>query len=71
MGWVTKECIWTAKVVHYDSAHVGDIRQLQQHRAQSNMNASTKALGAVLLQKRTTEASFHPVAYFSRKLNNL
>ena len=34
------------------------------------MDASAKALGAVLLQKWTTEASFHPVAYFSRKLNH-
>ena len=35
-----------------------------------HMDASAKALGAVLLQKCTTEASFHPVAYFSRKLNH-
>ena len=35
-----------------------------------NMDASAKALGAVLLQKHTTEASFHPVAYFSRKMNH-
>ena len=35
-----------------------------------HMDASAKALGAVLLQKRTMEASFHPVAYFSRKLNH-
>ena len=35
-----------------------------------HMDASTKALGAVLLQKRATEASFHPVAYLSRKSNN-
>ena len=35
-----------------------------------HMDASTKALGAVLLQKCTMEASFHPVAYFSRKLNH-
>ena len=33
-------------------------------------DASAKALGAVLLQKCATEASFYPVAYFSRKLNN-
>ena len=33
-------------------------------------DASAKALGAVLLQKRTTEMSFHPVAFFSRKLNH-
>ena len=33
-------------------------------------DTSAKALGAVLLQKRTTEASFHPKAYISRKLNN-
>ena len=33
-------------------------------------DASAKALGAVLLQKCTMEASFHPVAYFSRKLNH-
>ena len=34
------------------------------------IDASTKALGAVLLQKHTTEASFYPIAYFSRKLNH-
>ena len=34
------------------------------------MDASTKALGGVLLQKYTMEASFHPVVYFSRKLNH-
>ena len=34
------------------------------------MDASAKALGAVLLQKCAMEASFHPVAYFSRKLNH-
>ena len=33
------------------------------------MDASAKVFGAILLQKRITEASFHPVAYFSRKLN--
>ena len=37
-----------------------------EHKVQ--MDASAKALGAVLLQKRTTEASFHPIVYFSRKL---
>ena len=35
-----------------------------------HMNASAKALGAVLLQKHAMEASFHPIAYFSRKLNH-
>ena len=39
-----------------------------QHKV--HIDTSTKALGDVLLQKRTTEASFHPVAYFSRKLNH-
>ena len=39
-----------------------------QHKV--HMDASTKALGAVLLQKHATEASFHPIAYFSRKLNH-
>ena len=34
------------------------------------MDASAKALGAVLLQKHVTEASFHTIAYFSPKLNN-
>ena len=34
------------------------------------MDTSAKVLGAVLLQKRATEASFHPVVYFSQKLNN-
>ena len=32
--------------------------------------ASAKVLGAVLLQKCTTEVSFNPVVYFSRKLNH-
>ena len=35
-----------------------------------HMDASAKVLGAVLLQKHATEASFHPIAYFSQKLNN-
>ena len=35
-----------------------------------HMDTSAKALGAVLLQNCTTQASFHPVAYFSRKLKN-
>ena len=35
-----------------------------------HIDTSSKALGAVLLQKHATEASFHPVAYFSRKLNH-
>ena len=33
-------------------------------------DTSAKALGAVLLQKHATEASFHTIAYSSRKLNN-
>ena len=33
-------------------------------------DASAKALGAVLLQKRAMEVNFHPVAYFGRKLNH-
>ena len=33
-------------------------------------DTSAKTLGAILLQKHTTEASFHPIAYFSRKLNH-
>ena len=39
-----------------------------QHKV--HMDTSAKALGAVLLQTRDTEASFHPVVYFSRKLNH-
>ena len=39
-----------------------------QHEVHTD--ASAKALGAVLLQKCTTEASFHLVAYFIRKLNH-
>ena len=39
-----------------------------QHKVHTD--ASAKALGAVLLQKCAMEASFHPVAYFSRKLNH-
>ena len=34
-------------------------------------DARTKALGAVFLNKHITEVSFYPVAYFSRKLNNV
>ena len=52
----------TAPMVEiFDDSH--DI----QHKV--HMDASTKALGAVLLQKHATEASFYPVVYFSRKLN--
>ena len=39
-----------------------------QHKVHTD--AKTKALGAVLLQKCVMEASFHPVTYFSRKLNH-
>ena len=39
-----------------------------QHKV--HMDTSTKALGAVLLQKHAMEASFYPVAYFSRKLKH-
>ena len=39
-----------------------------QHEVHTD--ASTRALGAVLLQKCATEASFHPVAYFTKKLNH-
>ena len=35
-----------------------------------HMDASAKALGVVLLQKHTVEASFYSVAYFSRKLSH-
>ena len=33
-------------------------------------DASAKAMGAVLLQKRIDSSSWHPVAYFSRKLSS-
>lgn len=33
-------------------------------------DASAKAIGAVLLQKRVGDASFHPVEFFSRKLSS-
>ena len=39
-----------------------------QHEVHTD--ASAKAFGAVLLQKCPTEASFYPVAYFSKKLNH-
>ena len=39
-----------------------------QHKV--HIDASAKALGAVLLQKHAIEASFYPVVYFSRKLNH-
>ena len=39
-----------------------------QHKV--HMDACAKALGAVLQQKHATEASFYPIAYFSRKLNH-
>ena len=35
-----------------------------------HMDASAKALGAVLLLKSAMEASFYPIAYFSRELNH-
>ena len=35
-----------------------------------HIDTSAKALGAVILQKYAMEASFHPVPYFSRKLNH-
>ena len=38
-----------------------------QHKVHTD--ASTKALRAVLLQKHAMEASFHPVAFYSRKMN--
>ena len=54
-----------------DSARAGDIRQLQHDTEyEVHMDTSAKVLGAVLLQKRATEVSFYPVAYFSQKLNN-
>ena len=34
-----------------------------------HMDTSAKALGIVLLYKYTMEASFHLIAYFSRRLN--
>ena len=33
-------------------------------------NASTKALGAVFLQKYAAAKYFHPIAYYSNKLSN-
>ena len=33
-------------------------------------DASAKAIGAMLCQKTTEEQSFHPVAFFSRRLNH-
>ena len=33
-------------------------------------NTSTKALGAVLLQKCAAAQHFHPIAYYSKKLKN-
>ena len=38
-----------------------------QHKL--HIDARTKALGAVLLQKCATEASFYPIVYFTGKLN--
>ena len=34
------------------------------------MDVSAKALGYILLEKHKIKTSFHPVAYFSLKLNN-
>ena len=35
-----------------------------------HIDASAKALGAVLLQKYATAKHFHPIAYYSKKCNN-
>ena len=34
-------------------------------------DASAKALGAVLLQKCAAAKHFHPIAYYSKKFNNI
>ena len=70
MGWVTRECVQTAKEVHDESAYVEIFDNSHDTKHEVHMDASAKALGAVLLQKRATEASFHPIVYFSKKLNN-
>ena len=36
-----------------------------------HVDTSAKALGAILLYKHAMEASFYPIAYFSRKLTML
>ena len=33
-------------------------------------DASTKALGAILLQKNAAVKHFHPIAYYSKKFTN-
>ena len=58
-----KECMTTAPMLE-----IFNNSNDTEHKVHTD--ASTKVLGAVLLQKRATEASFHPVVYFSRKLNN-
>ena len=55
-----KQCVVTVPMLE-----IFDNSNYTEH--QVNMDASTKALGAVLLWKHATEASFHPVVYFSRK----
>ena len=34
-------------------------------------DASTKALGAVFLQKYAAAKQFHPIAYYNKKFNNI
>ena len=35
------------------------------------LDASAKALGAVLLQKHTAVKHFHPIVHYSKKFNNV
>ena len=40
-------------------------------KVEVHTDASAKVLGAVLLQKRAAAKYFHPVAYYSKKYNNV
>ena len=64
MERVIGQCIWAAKVVRDDCAHARNNFD-NSHNTQDRLHidASAKALGAVLLQKRAIEAIFYAVAY--------
>ena len=57
-----KDRVCTAPVLEIYDGHADTLVEL-------HTDASAKALGAVLLQRRPGQSSFHPVAYYSRKFN--
>ena len=56
---------------HVTTAPVLEILDGQEStQLEVHTDASAKAIGAVLLQKRIDSSSWHPEAYFSRKLTS-